>query len=106
MSKVEGAGVRLTPPPPKASCNYFFFEVSRVKRYPKAEFTLVHSKPEKNGVITKKMFHYKMEVLGCYINSVHLGKNKSLIYLVRFILSNQAASIFRLHVERPQYVLV
>ena len=34
MSKVEGGGgFRLTPPPPlvKASCNYFFFEASRVK---------------------------------------------------------------------------
>ena len=30
MSKVEG-GVRLTPPPLKALCNYFFFEASRVK---------------------------------------------------------------------------
>ena len=31
MSKVEGGGVRLTPPV-KASCNYFFFEASRVKK--------------------------------------------------------------------------
>ena len=32
MSKVEGGGVRLTAPPPplKCSCNYFFFEASRV----------------------------------------------------------------------------
>ena len=30
MSKVEGGSVQLTPPPPKASCNYFFFEASRV----------------------------------------------------------------------------
>ena len=30
MSKVEGRGVRLTPPA-KASCNYFFLEASRVK---------------------------------------------------------------------------
>ena len=30
MSKVEGGEVRLTPSPLKASCNYFFFEDSRV----------------------------------------------------------------------------
>ena len=31
MSKVEGGGVRLTPPPLKALCNYFFLKASRVK---------------------------------------------------------------------------
>ena len=30
MSKVEGGGVRLTPL--KASCNYFFWKASRVKK--------------------------------------------------------------------------
>ena len=30
MSKVEGEGGPIEPPPPKASCNYFFFETSRV----------------------------------------------------------------------------
>ena len=31
MSKVEGGEGPITPPPLKASCNYFFFEASRVK---------------------------------------------------------------------------
>ena len=31
MSKVEGRGFRLTPPPLKASCSYFFLKASRVK---------------------------------------------------------------------------
>ena len=31
MSKVEGGGGPIEPPPPlKALCNYFFFEASRV----------------------------------------------------------------------------
>ena len=40
MSKVEGGGVRLTPL--KASCNYFFFEASRVKI--KFVFLVKHAK--------------------------------------------------------------
>ena len=36
MSKVEGGGGPINPPPPpKCSCNYFFFEASRVKNIPK-----------------------------------------------------------------------
>ena len=31
MSKVEGGGGPIESPPLKASCNYFFFEASRVK---------------------------------------------------------------------------
>ena len=32
MSKVEAGGGPIDPPPPlEASCNYFFFEASRVK---------------------------------------------------------------------------
>ena len=34
VSKVEGRGgpIDLPPPPLKASCNYFFFEASRVNK--------------------------------------------------------------------------
>ena len=31
MSKVEAGGGPIDPPPLEASCNYFFFEASRVK---------------------------------------------------------------------------
>ena len=33
MSKVEGGVGRIDPPPPKASCNYFFFEASWFNTY-------------------------------------------------------------------------
>ena len=41
MSKVEGGRVRL-PPPLKASCNYFFFEASRVKNVGPYELNIDH----------------------------------------------------------------
>ena len=37
MSKVEGGGGSIDPLPLKASCNYFFFEASRVNSFYKRE---------------------------------------------------------------------
>ena len=46
MSNVEGGGgpIDLPPPPPlKASCNYFFFEASRVNKNIKQTYNFVTS---------------------------------------------------------------